>query len=43
MINFGLLYGMTPYGLASRLGIGREEAKAIIERYFFGFPKVGNI
>lgn len=40
MINFGLLYGMTPYGLASRLGIGREEAKAIIERYFSGFPKV---
>ena len=40
MINFGLLYGMTPYGLASRLGISRDEAKAIIDRYFSGFPRV---
>jgi len=40
MINFGLLYGMTPYGLASRLGISRDEAKVIIDRYFSGFPKV---
>lgn len=42
MINFGLLYGMTPYGLASRLNIGREEAKTIIDRYFSAFPKVGD-
>ncbi len=40
MINFGLLYGMTPYGLASRLGISRDEAKVVIDRYFSGFPKV---
>ncbi len=40
MVNFGLLYGMTDYGLARRLGIGRHEASEIIERYFGAFPRV---
>lgn len=40
MVNFGLLYGMTDYGLARRLGIGRQEASEIIERYFGAFPRV---
>ena len=40
MINFGLLYGMEAYGLAQRLGIGRDEAAAHIESYFSQFTKV---
>ncbi|MBF0142726.1 MAG: DNA polymerase I [Magnetococcales bacterium] len=33
-INFGLIYGMSPFGLASRLGIGLAEARRYMERYF---------
>ena len=33
-INFGIVYGMSPYGLAKELKIGHKEAKAFIERYF---------
>jgi DNA polymerase I len=40
MINFGLLYGMEAFGLASRLGIPREEAAHHIEAYFEQFPDV---
>ncbi|HEX7100270.1 MAG TPA: DNA polymerase I [Acidimicrobiia bacterium] len=40
MINFGLLYGMEAFGLASRLGIPREEAAIHIETYFEQFPDV---
>ncbi len=40
MINFGLLYGMEAFGLAERLGIGREEAKAHIDSYFDQFEDV---
>src|SRR5690554_4225834 len=40
MINFGLLYGMEAFGLASRLGISREEAALHIETYFHQFPDV---
>ncbi|HEX2154329.1 MAG TPA: DNA polymerase I [Acidimicrobiia bacterium] len=40
MINFGLLYGMEAFGLASRLGIPREEAAHHIETYFEQFPDV---
>ena len=40
MINFGLLYGMEAFGLASRLGISREEASHHIEAYFEQFPDV---
>lgn len=39
-INFGILYGMGPFGLARELGVGQKEAKAFIERYFARFPKV---
>jgi DNA polymerase-1 len=41
MINFGLLYGMSAFGLADRLGIARSEAKSIIARYFAALPGVG--
>ncbi len=40
MINFGLLYGMEAFGLASRLGISRQEADEHIEAYFDQFPDV---
>jgi len=40
VINFGLLYGMEAYGLAQRLGIGREEASAHIDAYFDRYPAV---
>jgi DNA polymerase-1 len=40
VINFGLLYGMEAFGLASRLGVSRDEAKAHIEAYYSQFPDV---
>jgi len=40
MINFGLLYGMEAFGLADRLGIGRDEAKEHIDAYFSQFEDV---
>ncbi|CAN5849323.1 DNA polymerase I [soil metagenome] len=40
MINFGLLYGMEAFGLASRLGIPRDEAQVHIDTYFQQFPDV---
>ena len=39
-INFGLIYGMSAYGLARQLGIGRDEAGAYIERFFARYPGV---
>lgn len=38
--NFGIIYGISAFGLAERLGISRKEAKAIIEGYFESFPGV---
>jgi DNA polymerase-1 len=40
MINFGLLYGMEAFGLADRLGIGRDEAREHIDAYFSQFHHV---
>jgi DNA polymerase-1 len=39
-VNFGLLYGMSDFGLAQRLEIERVEAKAMTEAYFARFPSV---
>jgi DNA polymerase-1 len=39
-INFGLIYGMGEFGLASSLGITRDAAKAYINRYFARYPGV---
>lgn len=39
-INFGLIYGMGEFGLASALGITRDAAKAYIDRYFARYPGV---
>jgi len=40
MVNFGVLYGMSPYGLSDRLGIPVGDARAFIEKYFKNLPKV---
>jgi DNA polymerase-1 len=40
MINFGIVYGLSAYGLADRLNIPQEEAAEFIERYLNRFPKV---
>jgi DNA polymerase-1 len=40
MINFGIVYGLSAYGLADRLDIPQEEAAEFIERYPARFPKV---
>lgn len=39
-INFGIIYGMTEYGLKSRLSISEEEAKSYIELYFSRYPEI---
>ena len=39
-INFGIIYGLSPYGLAQELGISFEEAEAFISAYFLRYPKV---
>ncbi len=39
-INFGLIYGMSAFGLASQLGIERAAAQAYMERYFHRYPGV---
>ncbi|HEX5901101.1 MAG TPA: DNA polymerase I [Solirubrobacteraceae bacterium] len=41
MINYGIVYGLSDYGLADRLNIPREEAKAFIDAYLERFPRVG--
>jgi DNA polymerase-1 len=40
MINYGIVYGLSDYGLADRLNIPREEAKEFIDAYLARFPKV---
>lgn len=39
-INFSLLYGISRWGLASRMGISADEAQAMIDRYFESFPGI---
>ena len=38
--NFGIIYGITPFGLSERLNIPRSEAKELIDEYFVTFPGV---
>ena len=40
--NFGIIYGITVFGLAERLDIPRDEAKMLIDGYFETFPQVRN-
>jgi DNA polymerase-1 len=39
-VNFGILYGIGPFGLKTRLGITQSHAKEIIETYFYTFKRV---
>ena len=40
--NFGIIYGISSFGLAQRLKIGRAEAKKIIDDYFANFPAISS-
>ena len=40
MVNFGIIYGISPFGLSQRLGVSRKEAAGLIETYFKLYPKV---
>jgi DNA polymerase-1 len=40
MVNFGIIYGISAFGLAQRLGIPRQEASQIIDAYFEKFPGI---
>lgn len=42
VINFGLIYGMSEFGLATQLGIDRSAARAFIDRYFARYPGVAD-
>ncbi|HMZ94008.1 MAG TPA: DNA polymerase I [Chitinophagales bacterium] len=42
MVNFGIIYGISAFGLAQRLGTGRNEAAELIEEYFKQYPKIKN-
>lgn len=39
-VNFGLIYGMSAFGLAKQLGIERQDAQLYLERYFIRYPGV---
>ncbi|WP_368652304.1 DNA polymerase I [Ornithinibacillus sp. 4-3] len=39
-VNFGIVYGMSDYGLSQNLGITRKEAQKFIDRYFESYPNV---
>lgn len=38
--NFGIIYGISPFGLAERMGVSRNEAKELIDGYFETYPQV---
>ena len=40
MVNYGIVYGLSAFGLADRLQIEREEAQEFIDRYLERFPAV---
>lgn len=40
MVNFGIIYGISAFGLSQRLGIARAEAKELIDQYFLQYPNI---
>jgi DNA polymerase-1 len=42
MVNFGIIYSISAFGLSQRLGIARSEAKELIDQYFLQFPGIRN-
>ncbi len=40
MVNFGIIYGISAFGLSQRLGIGRAEAAELIDNYFKEYPAI---
>lgn len=38
--NFGIIYGITAFGLAERMGVSRTDAKNLIDEYFLSYPKI---
>lgn len=40
MVNFGIIYGISAFGLAQRLGVPRSQAQALIENYFTQYPGI---
>ena len=40
MVNYGITYGMTAFGLSQRLGVSRQEATGIVDNYFAQFPGI---
>ena len=42
MVNYGISYGISAFGLAQRLGISRGDAKALIDGYFAQYPGIRN-
>jgi DNA polymerase-1 len=41
-VNFGIIYGQTPFGLSQSLGIPKKEASDIIDAYFVQYPRIKN-
>ena len=39
-VNFGIIYGISPFGLSQNIGVSRREAKEIIDQYFDQFPAI---
>jgi DNA polymerase-1 len=40
MVNFGIIYAISAFGLSQRLGIPRKEAASLIENYFIQYPGI---
>jgi DNA polymerase I len=41
-VNFGIIYGISAFGLSERLGISRKESEVLIEEYFKKYPEIKN-